>query len=129
MNWALPYIGTKHKDCWQFVRKVYDDQRKVDLPEFSSVMISNIREIIQTMEPQTRNPLWNKVEIPSELCIVAMSKGEFIHHVGVWTFQDGGKVLHSLERSPVVAHAVHQLKAQMFKRIEFYEYCDPNSGN
>ena len=121
MTWALNAIGTVPKNCWLFVRDVYKEQLGVELPQFASIMMGDIPNIVRTMEIESKNKMWKKVEDPSEFAVVAMSKSQYIHHVGLWTEEDGGKVLHSYEKNPVVANDILQLRRVGFKRVEFYE--------
>lgn len=121
MSWASDTIGAKPKNCWLFVRDVYKDHLDVELPKFASIMVGDIPSIVKTMEIQSKNEMWRKIEEPTEFCVVAMSKSRYIHHVGVWTEEDGGKVLHSFEKKPIVANDLLQLHRVGFKRVEFYE--------
>jgi len=128
MNWAENYVGTSQKDCWQFIREVYEKELSIELPEFSGIMIDNIREITRTMEIQSKNNMWTRVSTPIDLNVVALSKGSFIHHVGIYTELDQGKILHAFQGALVAAHDEVQLKKQGFKRIEYYELCSINSN-
>jgi hypothetical protein len=124
MNWAEKYINTTHKNCWIFVRSVYKEELDILLPEFATIFVGNIKSIIQTMEIQSKLKTWGKIDDPHDFAIVAMSKSQYIHHVGVWTTEDRGKVLHAFEKKPVVANNYVQLKRMGFQRIEFYEFCE-----
>lgn len=123
MSWAEKYINTRHKNCWTFVREVYLNELGIKLPEFATIFIGDVASIVRTMKVESESPHWQKVEEPHEFAIVAMSKSQYIHHVGVWTNQDRGKVIHTYEQDPVVANNKLQLKRMGFQRIEFYEFC------
>ena len=122
MTWAAERIGQTPENCWMFVKIIYNEELGIELPSFSHVMVKNIGEIVRTMETATSEEKgWVKVEDPKEFAVVAMSKSNFIHHVGIWTLQDKGKVLHAFEGNPVIANDILQLRRAGFKRIEFYE--------
>lgn len=128
MTWAIDAIGTDQENCWTFVRAVYAEQLEIDLPRFASTMVGNLADIVRTMKVETTSPGWVKVEEPKEFTVVAMSKSDHIHHVGVWTEQDGGKVLHAFNEDPVVANTPLQLRRMGFKRVEFYELSETSSS-
>lgn len=121
MTWARKYIGSTPKDCWAFVREIYQAELDVFLPEYAGIMIGDIGKIAKTMELASESSTWNRINHPIDFTVVAMSKGKAIHHVGVYTSADRGKVVHSLEGTAVVANDWNQLKKVGFQRIEYYE--------
>lgn len=121
MSWAEGKIGGVPTNCWTFIKDVYQSELGIELPEFSHIMVKNIKDIVKTMETATFEPDWKRVDVPIDFAVVAMSKSNFIHHVGIWTEEDRGKVLHSFNGDAIVANTLLQLKRAGFKRIEFYE--------
>lgn len=121
MSWARKYIGTIPENCWLFVREIYKTECGFELPPFAHIMVGDIAKIVKTMELESVSPNWIKKEKPFEFSVVAMSKSEAIHHVGVFTEEDGGKIVHAYEGTAVVANDLLQLRRTGFKRIEYYD--------
>ena len=123
MLWATKYISKRYPDCWEFVREVYDTELGIDLPTMTNVF-PDLRKIIKAIESHPHKTEWTKIDEPHELCGVAMAQANHMHHVGIWTEADNGKVVHTLDNAPVVAQSLLQLERHGFKRIEFYEFGD-----
>ena len=128
MNWAETYATKKYADCWTFVRDVYEKEFEISLPEFPVSVADGLPAIMRTMETARVSSNWEKLENPVDPCVVCLSRRKFIHHVGVYSDVDGGKVLHTGEMGgPVVGQSIHQLHSQGYKRILFYGYVPSTS--
>jgi len=121
---GLPYlIGGRTKeglDCWGLLRLFYLEQKATLLPELPGIVESGLLCSTKQILKESFSS-WESLLFPTEGCAVAMSQRSSLHHVGIWTDADGGKVLHSYQ-SPVVAETLPQLRRRGFKRIEFYAY-------
>lgn len=118
-NWPEQYIGKMYTHCGEFVAEAYRELMDVELPSFVQPSQS-IKHAIERIKEGKQEPIWQPIDIPFELCAVGLGKGKYIHHVGIYTDMDGGKVIHADEGRPVLAHTIHQLRKQGFTRIEFY---------
>lgn len=126
MNWAARYVGIPYVpggrdahglDCWGLLCLVYQEQLGVALPALPGVaeaLRPSVREIAHYAAQ------WSPLAKPSNLCAVVMSQKQVLHHVGVWTDADGGKVLHAWKGLHVIADTLRNLSLKGFRRIEFY---------
>jgi hypothetical protein len=120
-DWPMNYIGKKFDDCWHLVRQVYGTELAVVLPDHARGLIKrDLADIVRRIHAGTTGGDWKKIKDPIDLCIVALSRSTLIHHVGVWTECDGGKVVHAEVDYPAVAHSLMQLQRNGYQRVEFY---------
>lgn len=75
---------------------------------------ARIREQVQTD--------WMESPIPFEGCAVAMGLKEDIHHVGIYTSADGGKIIHAWHSYNVIADRFLGLRFKGFHTIKFYRH-------
>ena len=120
MNWASNYVGKRFKDCWDLVRQIYGTEMGVVLPDHASGMVLNVLEIVKKGAAVVDSGIWRRIPAPLDLCVVALSRSTLIHHVGVFTEQDGGRIIHAEVDHPAVAQSVPQMKRHGYKRIDFY---------
>lgn len=131
MHWAVKYIGLPHKeggrgpegwDCWGLMRLIYGREFKIDLPSYPGISESSIH----TIHSKIREALlgdWKRVEEPFDGCAVGMSQLKLgIHHVGIYTKADGGKVIHCWKAHNVVADSLRGLGLKGFRLIQFYQH-------
>lgn len=105
-------------DCWGLVFLVYAETFGISLPTFPGLSVSNLTaETLREVESQ-----WTQVEKPFEGCLVAMSQRSAIHHVGIYTSADGGRVVHCREHSNVVVDTLRGLSVKGFQVIKFYRH-------
>lgn len=64
---------------------------------------------------------WREVHLPVDGDVVGMGRKETLHHVGLWTPEDGCKVVHCMG-SPVKAETLRQLKLQGLRTFRFFRY-------
>ena len=130
MHWSLQYIGLPYLiggrdraglDCWGLLRLFYQEQKQIILPELPGVVEDGTLHLAREILFQSFAS-WKRIDRPVEGCAVAMSQRYVLHHVGIWTEADGGKVVHSWQ-APVVADRLRSLQRQRgIRRLEFYEY-------
>ena len=129
-HWSTRYIGLPYViggrtreglDCWGLLRLFYQEEKNITLPELPGIVENGVLDISRTII-QEKLASWKYVALPEEGCAVAMSQRQVLHHVGIWTDADGGRIIHSWQ-APVVADKLSDLRRQRgFKRIEFYCY-------
>jgi hypothetical protein len=56
------------------------------------------------------------------MCLVSMSAGRAVHHVGIWTSLDSGLVLHSRDGVGVRAQSIVSLRASSLQNLRYYRY-------
>lgn len=105
---GLPYHNKERLDCWQLLRLVYNNELGIHLPELPGV------------EDARFFSRWAELEWPVEFCAVGMTRKETIHHVGVWTMADGGRIVHCWDGMPVVADTRKTLKLRGLRVVQFY---------
>lgn len=120
MNWLTPHLvkrtETSISPCWSLVCDVFEDRLGITLKNFQ--IDPNHHQAIHD-QFCIESKEWTNVEDPLPYDVVAMGKGDKIHHVGVSLGADS--VLHTGEgRLP----RVEKLKtlANIYRTIEFYRY-------
>lgn len=128
-HWATNYIGIPYKaggrereeglDCWGLVRLIYKEQLGLDLPIHPGIVKDGHLEVPRGVSEQCLHG-WDQIEKPFELCGIGMSqRAQYIHHAGVWTSADGGRIIHCWDGFPVVADT---LKGLMFKGLRVIKF-------
>lgn len=125
MHWAVKYIGKTPEEigfCWGLLRAVYAEQ-EVGLPAVEGLTMRNADEVAAKVRDKLTGD-WVEIEEPQELCAVAMSQAPDgqIHHVGVYTSADGGRVVHCWGAHRVIAEDFRRLRLKGFKIIKFYRH-------
>lgn len=129
-HWSHLYVGLPHKpggrdrsglDCWGLLRLVYKEQFDIDLPDLPGIHAAKVLETCHTVESEIKES-WIEIPEPVELCAVGMSKKTAIHHVGIYTKADGGKVVHCYSHPTMVADTLRMLHILGFRTIKFYRH-------
>jgi cell wall-associated NlpC family hydrolase len=123
MHWATKYIGKKPEQvnfCWGLLRLIYADFN-VTLPSVEGLTRENAVQIADQVRGQMEGD-WEEVPEPFELCVVAMGQSKEIHHVGVYTGADGGKIIHCWGSHCTIADDFRGLKFKGFRIIRFYRH-------
>lgn len=130
MTWnAARYIGSPYQiggrgpvefDCWGLLWWIYRSEFGIILPEYPGITsrsaLSQARTIHRAMEED-----WEEIKTPFDGCAVGMSQREEIHHVGIYSSDGMGKVVHAWENG-IVADTFKLLHLRGFLRIQFYQH-------
>lgn len=128
---AKRYIGIPHQigargpeavDCWGLLGMIYAREYGISLPELPGASVDPIPTINARIEEAATGPDWTEIKEPAEGCAVAMSQNKALHHVGIYTQADGGKVIHSWDGHSVVADTFRSLRLKGFKTIKFFRH-------
>lgn len=125
MHWSLNYVGKTPEEigfCWGLLRTFYAGHN-IQLPVIPGLTKENHIEIAEACQ-RVLVCDWEQVPEPFEGAAVAMSVLEFgdIHHVGIWTDADGGRIVHCWGDHRVVADTLRGLKQKGLKQIKFYRH-------
>lgn len=130
MHWSqnyigLPYLsggrGPEKVDCWGLLYLVYLNEFKIELPLYPGMAVEfNPRNAQRAKEAIIDD--WSPAPLPFEGCAVAMSLKTSIHHVGVYTAADRGKVLHCWGQSPIIAETIKSIRFKGIKTVLFYRH-------
>ncbi len=130
IHWSSRYVGIPYLaggrerdgvDCWGLIRLVYREQRGIDLPLLPG-LIRNDRLVVTHEIAERCQEGWFPMESPAEFYAVAMSQSHAIHHGGVWTSADGGKIIHCWDGLPVCADSLKTLRLKGLRVIKFLRY-------
>lgn len=84
-QWWAKYIGTPYAEahCWELVRRVYSDQRDIDLPAYGEIDAAKLVEVARAMAGAQAAEIWTPVT-HGETFDVALLRGRSqVWHVGV----------------------------------------------
>lgn len=120
--WVIGAKGPDEFDCYglcYFVRKRFFGQ---EIPSYDAVSYDGVKELAEAF--RSRFSGWVELDTPEEGCVVALSRSKmFIHHCGIWTWQDRGLVIHTTKFAKMaIAQSVLDLRRDGWKRIEFFRY-------
>jgi len=131
MHWSTQYVGLPHEiggrsraglDCWGLVHLFFREQYGIKLPELPGITADVMLSICREVEQQQQT-VWKELAAPVDKCLVGMSqhtRGR-LHHVGIWTDADGGRIIH-VSQSQVVADTMRKLRMRGFAHIKYYCY-------
>jgi cell wall-associated NlpC family hydrolase len=132
MHWANKYIGKPWSpgatgpdayDCWGLLCVIYKDQFGVELPHHIALDKTDRRGVIKFVDSEVRNATeWRRVTSPVDGCAVAMGSANKYSHVGVYLEIDGGLILHSAERTGVIAQSISALRASGLGNLIFFKH-------
>ncbi len=129
-HWACKYIGLPcslgargptQVDCWGLLCLVYANEYRIELPRFPGIALCPIGTISATLREAAQSD-WSVSSVPFDGAAVGMSIQKALHHVGVFTEADGGKIIHAWERRNVVADTVAGLRQKGFRTITFFKH-------
>jgi cell wall-associated NlpC family hydrolase len=115
--------GPDSVDCWGLIVVVYQREFGISLHQLAgaSIATKSLRGIERTIEEEAAEE-WKEIPDLKEGCVVAMGHGKVMHHVGIFTEQDGGLVLHARPGQNVVADTLKGLRVKGMQVIKFYQY-------
>lgn len=93
--WWGRYVGLPYAEahCWALVRRVFADQRGIDLPDYGEISARDLLRVARAIgAAQAREP-WVAVDVPQAYDVALMRGRAQVWHVGVMT--DARHVLHT----------------------------------
>lgn len=127
MNWIIPYLNRPwvngEADCWELFRDIYKAQLAIELPKIV-VNAKNLVEVIKAMETHPHLADWHPVDKPQHMCLTFWSQHKRRSHVGMYIDVDGGRILHTTQRTGSVCQPINDLILQGWQRPEFHVYKD-----
>jgi hypothetical protein len=118
--WVANTRGPDAFDCWGLVHYVYAKQLGIELPSYLYIdaCSDHAKSVI---DAATRSESWKEVKVPFELAVVAMSVGKRFCHVGLWTEEADGLVIHCSEISGVRASSLHEIKSS-YTHVKYFTW-------
>lgn len=129
MHWAAKYVGMPYEagargpekvDCWGMVRLIYRNEFGIDLPEYPGISLKKPLEAARAIKDGLER-CWVLTAIPNDGHLVAMSRSEDVHHIGLYAVCQGGpRILHCFNEKIVVADTLRNLKLHGVQMIKYY---------
>ena len=122
-NWPAMYIGDPwmpgEHDCWHFARRVWREVFGLVVPV---VEVDAINRMAATRAFSSHPEVgaWQRLNAPEEGAGVLLGKSARPAHVGVWTMQDGGGLVHCVEGAGVVFQSPAALAASGWRVLGYY---------
>lgn len=126
MHWGAKHIGRTPEAvglCWGLLRLVYAEFG-IQVPEVKGLTRENAAAVAAGVRDGLKED-WEEIQKPEEGCAVGMSitsDPDEIHHVGVYTDSDGGRVVHCWGRYNVIADTLRGLALKGFRVVRFYRH-------
>ncbi len=128
--WPLDYIGRPFRsgasgpacfDCWGLVRHYYQTVRKVHLP-VADCHDFGLKEVRRGFARPELYRGFGRVDKPADGDCVLMKQGRWPSHVGLWSDLDGGRVIHALPQTGVVAQPLYEIARAGYEVAGYYRY-------
>lgn len=128
-HWSIPYIGRPWVsggrgpddfDCWGLVCEVYKTHLGVELPLHIGVDAHSVLAVSKHMMQHEQD--FTQVMVPAEFDIVSMGRAQHHNHIGLWTQEQGGGIVHCQEGIGVVFSTRAAIKAQRFNNLRFFRH-------
>lgn len=128
-HWAAKYVGIPYEagargpvnyDCWGIIQLIYQQEKGIVLPELAGLSAEKLAEIHNAIVVESQS--WIDVAVPTEGCVVCMSTGSIMHHVGVFIESNGGRVLHSKPGHNVIVETPRSLKLRGLRILKYYQH-------
>lgn len=119
--WKAYGRGPHEFDCYGlhwYINKEYNNRM---LPKELEVDMGSTDRESRYIEDGLKQK-WIETENPKTFDLVAMSKKRAIHHVGCFLDNDGGKVIHALDKLNVIVSTFSHLRKLGISTIKFYKY-------
>ena len=128
-HWAARYVGIRYVpggrapevglDCWGLVLHYYRNIRRIPLQDIAfgqyiPILMENPNAVLPW------NCRWERIEVPEEGCVVAMGYRDAPHHVGLWTAEPPGYIVHALVGLHVVAQTLVQVRRCGIRFLRYY---------
>lgn len=131
-HWTQNYIGLPYSlggrsrsglDCWGLVHLFFFEQKGIVLPLLPGLPEAGAKSIVEKINQEAATCAWRDVtwEAKEEGDVVAMGRRVAVHHVGLWTNADGGKIVHCMGK-PVTAETEKILRTKGFGTFSYYRY-------
>lgn len=130
MHWATKYIGMPYEagargpnkvDCWGLLYLAYRNDFATELPLYPGMDFTSASVTTQLIAQEVIRS-WESIATPVEGCAVAMSLSNIVHHVGLYTGADGGKVIHCWEELPVIADTLRGITMRGVRNVLYYRH-------
>lgn len=123
MTWANQYIGQPwiagEHDCWAFARRVWREQYGWDVPAVDVDALSRL-DSARAMQAPSMYADWQGTAAPGEGDAVLMGRSSRAAHVGVWTGEAGGGIVHNVQGIGVIFTPPERLQDMGLRVLQYY---------
>jgi cell wall-associated NlpC family hydrolase len=135
-HWALAYIGRPFVsggrgphgyDCWGLVRAHYRRAYNIDI-EAARACAHDLRQVMRDFAAPGLYRPWRRVSEPMDGDCALMRQGRHVCHVGLWASAGGGKMVHALPGSGVVAQNLPDIEWAGYEIDSFWRHEKRDSG-
>lgn len=123
MSWEQKYIGqpwTKEHDCVWHVKSIYQKELGVHIPNVAGM---GVRQRATTLLEE-KEAKYIKVKTPVEfdLILLKFTGGSQEIHIGIYSEEDGGGVIHAVESSGVVFRSLTDMQCAGWEIVTKLRY-------
>lgn len=119
--WVSGAAGPDAFDCWGLLQHVFKIRRCVKLDPFEGLEQTGPAGVRHKTKEEETSGRWALIIYPVHFCVVAMSRGRHIEHVGLWLDEAGGGILHSYKGAGVVFQSMVTIRNSGIQNFTFYQ--------
>lgn len=122
-------IGTRYElgaqgpdavDCYSAAKLLQLRLFGREMPDFQMPGEAGRTAIAAAIAVHPERARWHQVERPVDGCLVTMARHLQGYHLGTWLMEDGGIIVHAMERCGVVVDTISTLQAVGWQRFRFH---------
>lgn len=123
--WLLGGRGPDAFDCWGVVWW-FNKERGINLPVVAQNACQTYQQNCLLMQHEIdgvlKARLARRLDAPVDGCTVLLSKNSLFTHAGLYADVDGGRIVHALPGTGVVAEPVWSMNARGWRKILYYAH-------
>jgi len=112
--------GPGEVDCWSAARILQKGLADRDMPAFEMPSTAGRIAIASAIAVHPERNRWVEIASPVDVCLVTMAHQHVGYHIGTWVVEDGGLIIHAIEKCGVVADRLIELQAMGWRRVRFH---------
>lgn len=112
--------GPAEFDCYGLARELQASLFGRQMPEFAIPGEVGRTAIAAAIAVHPERARWREVPRPVDGALVTMARNVCGYHLGTWLREDGGTIVHAIEKCGVVADTIATLEAVGWRRFRFH---------
>ena len=107
-------------DCYGCAAMLQREIFGRDMPDFSMPGTAGRFAIAAAISVHPERQKWREIDQPEDGALVTMARNDCGYHIGTWLEEDGGVIVHAMEKVGVVVDTIPSLQAIGWRRFRFH---------